>query len=331
MRLLAVSQVSLFFIDLVSTLGTTVLACALVLWRGQSGALTLGEGVTLALLSVELTRPLSLLGAFFHAGAGGVAAAQHVFAILEIPPQVADAPSGAEMEATASLTPHIRFEDVYLTYDAPADRSEGERTSEGRPALNGVSFEIHPGETVALVGASGAGKSSILNLLLRFFDPQGGQITLGGLPLKSLPLAWLRAQMALVAQNTYLFYGTVAENLRLGKPEATQAEMEQAARAANVHNFILSLPQGYETPVGERGLTLSCGQAQRIAIARAMLKDAPIILLDEATASLDPENEIHIQEAINELVQNKTVIVIAHRLNTVVHADKIVVSASKLL
>jgi len=325
MRLLAVSQVSLFFIDLVSTLGTTVLACALVLWRGQSGALTLGEGMALALLSVELARPLALLGAFFHAGAGGVAAAQHVFAILEIPPQVADAPDGADAAATASLAPHIRFEDVYLTYDVPADRGEGERTSEGRPALNGVSFEIHPGETVALVGASGAGKSSILNLLLRFFDPQDGQITLGGFPLKSLPLAWLRAQMALVAQDTYLFYGAIAENLRLAKPEANQAEIEDAARIANIHDFIVSLPEGYETPVGERGLTLSGGQAQRIAIARAVLKDAPIVLLDEATSHVDAENEAAIQQALARLTAHKTVIVVAHRLSTVRHADRILV------
>jgi ATP-binding cassette subfamily C protein CydD len=327
MRLLAVSQVSLFFIDLTSALGTTVLACGLVLWRGQSGALTLGEGVTLALLSVELARPLALLGAFFHAGAGGVATAQHVFAMLETRPQVAEAPAAADADAAApaSLAPHIRFEDVYLTYDTPADLDEGERTSEGRPALNGVSFEIQPGETVALVGASGAGKSSILNLLLRFFDPQGGQITLGGVPLPALPLAWLRAQMTLVAQDTYLFYGTVAENLRLGKPEATQAEMEQAARAANVHDFIASLPQGYETPVGERGLTLSGGQAQRIAIARALLKDAPIVLLDEATSHVDAENEAAIQQALARLTAHKTVVVVAHRLSTVRHADRILV------
>ncbi len=324
MRLLAVSQISLFFIDLVSTLGTTVLACGLVLWRGQSGALTLGEGVSLALLSVELARPLALLGAFFHAGAGGVAAAQHIFAILETRPQVEDAPGAS---APSYLAPHISFEDVYLTYDAPGSQGDNgrERAPQGRPALADISFEIQPGETVALVGASGAGKSSIFNLLLRFFDPQHGRITLGGFPLQSLSLARLRAQMALVAQDTYLFYGTVAENLRLGKPQATPAEMEGAARAANIHDFVLSLQQGYETPVGERGLTLSGGQAQRIAIARAMLKDAPIVLLDEATSHVDAENEAAIQQALTKLTVGKTVIVIAHRLSTVLHADRILV------
>jgi thiol reductant ABC exporter CydD subunit len=317
MRLLAVSQISLFFIDLVSTLGTNVLATALILWRGQYGALTLGEGVVMLLLSVELARPLALLGSFFHAGAGGVAAAQHVFGVLETRPAVTEAPDAVP---PARFAPHIRFEDVHLTYDAPAD----ERNA-GRPALTDVSFEVHPGESIALVGASGAGKSSIFNLLLRFFDPQPGRITLSGRPLETLPLAWLRTHIALVAQDTYLFYGTVAENLRLARPDATQAEMEEAARVANVHDFITSLPEGYETVIGERGLTLSGGQAQRIAIARAVLKDAPIVLLDEATSHVDAESEAVIQQALDRLMANRTVLTIAHRLSTVRHADRILV------
>ena len=310
MRLLAVNLISLFFIDWVSTLGTTVVACGMAAWRLQAGAVTFGQAVTLALLSVELARPLILLGSYFHAGASGVAAAGHMFALLDTQPRIREAP----IATPAKCAPHIRFENVHFAYD------EGER-----PALDGLSFEIRPGETVALVGASGAGKSSVVNLLFRFFDPQEGQIYLDGHRLSDLPLDWLRRQLALVAQDAYLFYGTIAENLRLAKPDATRAELEAAARAANIHDFIASLPDGYETQVGERGLTLSGGEAQRIAIARALLKDAPIVILDEATSHVDAESEAAIQEALRRLTENKTVLLIAHRLSTVRHADRILV------
>ena len=311
MRLLAVNQVSLFFIDWVSALGTTVAACGMAAWRLQADVLSFGEAVILVLLSVELARPLILLGSFFHAAASGVAAAQHIFAILDTEPQVAESPNAL---SPVTVTPHIRFEDVTFAYDGGK-----------RPALDGVSFEVRPGETVALVGASGAGKSSVVNLLFRFFDPQEGQITLGGHRLAGLSLDWLRRQLALVAQDTYLFYGSVADNLRLAKPDATPAEMEAAARVANIHDFIVSLPDGYETQVSERGLSLSGGQAQRVAIARAVLKDAPIVILDEATSHVDAENEAAIQEALERLMENKTVLVIAHRLSTVRRADRILV------
>ena len=310
MRLLAVNLISLFFIDWVSTLGTTVVACGMAAWRLQAGAVTFGQAVTLALLSVELARPLILLGSYFHAGASGVAAAGHMFALLDTQPRIREAP----IAALAKCTPHIRFENVHFAYD------DGEG-----PALDGLSFEIRPGETVALVGASGAGKSSVVNLLFRFFDPQEGQIYLDGHRLSDFPLDWLRKQLALVAQDAYLFYGTIAENLRLAKPDATQAELEAAARAANIHDFIASLPDGYETQVGERGLTLSGGEAQRIAIARALLKDAPIVILDEATSHVDAESEAAIQEALRWLTENKTVLLIAHRLSTVRRADRILV------
>ncbi|HEC35748.1 MAG TPA: thiol reductant ABC exporter subunit CydD, partial [Anaerolineae bacterium] len=328
MRLLAVNLISLFFIDWVSTLGTTVVACGMAAWRLQAGAVTFGQAVTLALLSVELARPLILLGLYFHAGASGVAAAGHIFALLDTQPQVREAPDAARFrrreQAALGCRPtqhrlfqagaHVRFEDVRFAYD------EGER-----PALDGLSFEILPGETVALVGASGAGKSSVVNLLFRFFDPQEGQIYLDGHRLSDLLPDWLRRQLALVAQDTYLFYGTIAENLRLAKPDATRAELEAAARAANIHDFIASLPEGYETQVGERGLSLSGGQAQRIAIARALLKGAPIVILDEATSQVDAESEAAIQEALGRLTEHKTVLIIAHRLSTVRRASRILV------
>jgi thiol reductant ABC exporter CydD subunit len=331
MRLLAVNLISLFFIDWVSTLGTTVVACGIATWRLQAGAVTFGQAVTLALLSVELARPLILLGSYFHAGASGVAAAQHIFAILDTRPQVQQVPDAVSParfrrreQAALGCRPtqhrlfqagaHVHFDNVRFAYDG------GERL-----ALDGLSFEARPGETVALVGASGAGKSSMVNLLFRFFDPQEGQITLDGRPLPTLSLDWLREQLALVAQDTYLFYGTVADNLRLAKSDATQTELEAAACAANVHDFIAALPDGYETQVGERGLSLSGGQAQRIAIARALLKDAPIVILDEATSHVDAENEAVIQEALERLTEHKTVLVIAHRLSTVRRADRILV------
>lgn len=313
MRLLAVNQVSLFFIEWVSTLGTSVLAIGLAAWRLATGLLTFGEAVVLVLLSLELARPLALLGSFFHAGASGIAAAQHMFRVLETSPQVYESPQPRLPE---QFIPSIQFDDVQFSYETEQER---------RPALHGLTFNIQPGETVALVGASGAGKSSVASLLFRFFDPQAGEIRLSGIPLKDLPLGWLREQLALVAQDTYLFYGSVADNLRLAKPNAAPAEMEAAARAANIHDLIAALPDGYETQVGERGLSLSGGQAQRIAIARALLKNAPIVILDEATSHVDGENEAVIRDSLEHLTARKTVLVIAHRLSTVRNADRILV------
>ena len=195
----------------------------------------------------------------------------------------------------------------------------------GHFAVDGISLQVRPGETLALVGPSGAGKSTLFDLLLRFFDPQEGRLLVDGQPIDKLDPADLRRSFALVSQNPALFFGTVEDNLRYGKPDATQAEVEAAARAAHAHEFILRLPQGYQTHLGDAGLGLSGGQRQRLAIARALLVDAPILLLDEATSALDAESEHLIQQALPTLMQGRTTLVIAHRLATVKSADRIAV------
>ena len=191
--------------------------------------------------------------------------------------------------------------------------------------LQGVRLEARPGEVVALVGPSGAGKSTLVSLIPRFYDPSEGRILLDGIDLRDLGLLELRAHIGIVPQETQLFSGTVRENIRYGRPEATDDEVKAAAAAANAHEFILSFPEGYETVVGERGVKLSGGQRQRVAIARALLKDPRILILDEATSSLDSESEALVQEALDVLMRGRTTFVIAHRLSTVRNADRILV------
>jgi ATP-binding cassette subfamily B protein len=209
----------------------------------------------------------------------------------------------------------IRFEDVTFTYES---RPES-------PALEGVGFTVAPGETVALVGPSGAGKTTVLQLLLRFYDPQRGQVLLDGVPVNAMRTRDLRSRLSLVPQEPVIFADTARANIRFGRPEASDEEVEAAARAAAAHGFIEALPQGYDSWLGERGVLLSGGQKQRIAIARAILRDAPVLLLDEATSALDAESERAVQEAVDLLSRDRTTLVIAHRLATVKRADRIVV------
>ncbi len=213
-----------------------------------------------------------------------------------------------------ALSPTIEFDDVRFAY--PGGR---------RPAHDGLSFSVAAGEKIGIVGPSGSGKSSVARLLLRLFDPQSGSVRVGGHDLRNLDPEVLRGLIAVVHQDTYLFHGTVEENLRLGKPDATQAELEQAARDANAHEFIRQLPQGYQTIIGERGVNLSGGQRQRLAIARALLRDSPILILDEALSSVDAENEAVIQQALDRLAQGRTSLILAHRLSSVIGADRILV------
>ncbi len=291
----------------------TAAAVGVGVWGVVTGRLAAEHLFVVLFLAGECLRPLAQLERYWHQGFLGISAAQGIFALLGATPEIGN-PAAPRDVAARDIRPAITVENVRFVYS----RSE-------QPALYDVSFQVNPGETVAIVGRSGAGKSTIISLLLRFFEPQAGRICLDGHPISAYNLDTLRQMFAVVAQETYLFHGTVADNLRFARPDATQAELEDAARAANAHAFIRALPQEYETIVGERGLKLSGGERQRIAIARALLKNAPILILDEATSSVDAANEATIQQALERLMHNRTIIVIAHRLSTVVRADRIVV------
>ncbi len=260
--------------------------------------------------------PVRNLSQFWPLLSSGSAAATRVFAVIDAKPQIADKPHAAQLAIVpAPMGGAVQFRDVGFAYQSEA----------GDPAISGISFDVAPGQKVALVGPSGAGKSTIFNLLLRFYDIDSGRIDIDGHDIRDVTLASLRSNIALVTQEPMLFDETIADNIALGRLGATRAEIEAAARDAAAHDFIVQLPQGYDTQVGEGGLKLSGGQRQRIAIARAMIRNAPILLLDEATSALDTESERQVQEALARLMKNRTTIVIAHRLTTVLDADRIYV------
>ncbi len=286
-------------------------ALALGAWRVHTGAMDLAPLLVILMLGIEVFRPLREMRMLLHAGMLGTAAARGILDLLAATPAVVDR---AQPTNGAALQPTVTFEDVRFAY--PGAR---------RIAHDGVSFHVGAGERVAFVGPSGSGKSTVVRLLLRFYDPDGGVVRLGGRDIRELSLAELRRRIAVVSQDTYLFHGTVEDNLRMGKPDATPAELETAARAANAHEFIARLPEGYRTIVGERGIRLSGGQRQRIAIARALLRDAPILVLDEALSSVDAESEALIQGALDRLMEGRTTLIFAHRLSSVIGADRILV------
>jgi ATP-binding cassette subfamily C protein CydCD len=288
-------------------------ALALAVWRVSHGLMSIEALLIVLMAGTEVFRPLRDLRMVLHQGMLGQSAAAGINALLAAEPLVPEQPPG-QPPISRPLLPTIAFEDVYFAY--PGGRGA---------AHDGLSFTVAAGEKIGIVGPSGSGKSSVARLLLRLFDPQRGTVKIGGHDIRTLDPEALRRMIAVVHQDTYLFYGTVEENLRLGKPGAARDEIEAAARDAKAHEFISLLPQGYDTMIGERGVLLSGGQRQRLAIARALLRDAPILILDEALSSVDAENEAVIQRAIDRLSTGRTTLVLAHRLSSVIGADRILV------
>jgi len=291
-------------------------------YAALTGAMQIGDLVAFLMLTAFLYDPVSRLHQLNQLVQAGRAAGERVFEILDeaVEPGFEVRRHVAAFQAQTCLsTPHkhilgdIRYEDVSFSY------------AKGLPALRHVSFHAPPGATIALVGSTGAGKSTLVNLLVRFYEFTSGQIYVDGKPIRDYELRALREAIGVVTQESFLFNGSIRENLLMGKPDATDVELWRAVDAANARQFIERLPDGLESVVGERGVKLSVGEKQRLSIARALLKDPPILILDEATASVDTATERLIQEALERLMANRTSIVIAHRLSTIVHADQILV------
>jgi subfamily B ATP-binding cassette protein MsbA len=304
----------------VSALSNSIVGCLTqiatlgVIWYGSyrlvHGKTSMGTVIAFALLLRELYFPVNRISELNSVLHNALAAIERVFEFLDTQPDV--------KELTDALRPEpveggLRFEKVTFGYQP------------SRAVLHDLDLTIRPGEVIALVGPSGAGKSSLIQLVPRFYDPQGGRVLLDGRDLRTLSLRHLRAQVGMVSQETLLFSGTATDNIRYGRPDATDAEVRAAAAAAHAHEFITALPQGYASVLGERGCKLSGGQKQRIAIARAFLADPRILILDEATSALDSESEALIQDSLSHLMKGRTSIVIAHRLSTVLGSDRIAV------
>lgn len=313
MKVLRVAFLSGAVLEFLTAVAIGLIAVTLGV-RLLDGGISFEQAFLVLLLAPEFYRPLRELGVQRHAGMEGKAAARRIIEILNTPVPLRSVAASSK-RPTGQLT--IMFTGVTYTYPGS-----------GRAALTGVDLVLSAGTCTALVGRSGAGKSTLVNLLLRFMDVQSGAITANGIPLTNLPVEVWREYVALVPQRPYLFYGSISANIRLGCPSASEDEVVRAAEFAGAAAFINRLPNGYATEIGERGMRLSAGEAQRIAIARAFLKDAPLLILDEPTSSLDPESEMLIRQALQRLVHDRTVLVIAHRRNTIASAQQVVVLES---
>lgn len=309
MGVLRVAFLSSMVLELLASLSVAIVAVEIGLRLLYDG-ISFQHALFLLILAPEYYLPLRALGMKFHAGKDGTAAADRIFAVLETPPL-------QDMDGTADVPKkmNIAFNNIRVVY----------RDDEEKPALDNISLKIQHGEKVALVGASGSGKTTIANLLMRFVNPRSGEISVDGTPLQDINVSQWRANIAWVPQTPYLFNASIADNIRIGREDATQEEIVSAAQKASAHDFITGFTDGYETLCGERGSRLSGGQAQRIALARAFLRDAPLLILDEATANLDVDTERIIDDALQALLADRTALIIAHRLNTVLKADRILV------
>lgn len=279
-------------------------------WQVSLGNLTGGEFVSYLTAVVMLIDPISLVTSNYNEFKQGEASIDRIFELLDLYPTVVDKPNALVMP---TVTGKVQYCEVSFSYDST------------KPVLQDLSLLALPGEAIALVGSSGAGKTTMVNLLLRFYDPQVGQILIDGIDIRDITLRSLRRQIGIVPQETILFSGTIAQNIAFGQSNSDRQAIQEAAKIANAHQFIAQFPQGYDTWVGERGVNLSGGQRQRLAIARAVLLNPRILILDEATSALDSESEALVQEALERLMQNRTVFIIAHRLATVRRADRILV------
>lgn len=301
--------VSVPLLDLIANASTVI-----IIWYGGTlvvaGSLSWGELVAFTAYMAQLVRPVRMLGSMIPALAQAVASGERIFEILDAASDVKDEPGAVPLPPVKG---HVRFENVSFAY------------VKGHSVLRDVSFEARPGQVVALLGATGSGKSTITNLIPRFYDPSEGRITVDGHDIRGVTIASLRAQIGIVLQESQLFIATIRENIAFGRPNASEAEIVAAAKAAQAHDFILEMPKGYNTRVGEQGSTLSGGQKQRIAIARALLTDPRILILDDATASVDTHTETLIQKALQRLMAGRTSFIIAQRLGTVRMADLIIV------